>query len=200
MTRIFAAVVVLCMMGVSSMAEPAGFSNDTVGGAPKGWTATMTGKGDPKWTIEEDPTAPSKSKVVKQSGRADYRFCLRPRRTYRMALSRLSLRRFRAARIAPLASSGERRTPTITMLFGLMHLRTTSCSTRPWMVSGARSTLLGARADTASRYPYRPVAGMFYASSLREVASKCCSMGKLFSKLRTVRFRRRPSRPLDKSR
>lgn len=35
------------------------FEIDAVGAAPKGWTATATGKGDPKWTIEQDPTAPS---------------------------------------------------------------------------------------------------------------------------------------------
>jgi hypothetical protein len=29
----------------------------------------MTGQGNPKWTVEKDPTAPSGSNVVKQSGR-----------------------------------------------------------------------------------------------------------------------------------
>src|SRR5262249_47677602 len=48
------------------------FEADAVGAAPKGWTATKTGRGDPKWTIEQDPTAPSKSKIVKQSGTATY--------------------------------------------------------------------------------------------------------------------------------
>ena len=48
----------------------ANFEADTIGAAPKGWTATKTGKGDSKWTIEQDKTAPSK--VVKQSGRATY--------------------------------------------------------------------------------------------------------------------------------
>jgi len=51
--------------------------NDTVGAAPKGWTATRTGTGDPKWTVEHDQTAPSKLKVVKQSGRATYPLLLK---------------------------------------------------------------------------------------------------------------------------
>jgi hypothetical protein len=53
------------------------FEADAVGATPKGWTATSTGKGIPKWTIEEDQTAPSKAKVVKQSGRAVYPLLLK---------------------------------------------------------------------------------------------------------------------------
>ncbi len=53
------------------------FENDAVGAAPKGWTATRTGTGDPKWTIEHDQTAPSKLKIVKQSGRATYPLLLK---------------------------------------------------------------------------------------------------------------------------
>jgi hypothetical protein len=53
------------------------FETDAVGAEPKGWIATMTGKGDPKWTVEQDQTAPSKSKVLKQSGRATYPLLLK---------------------------------------------------------------------------------------------------------------------------
>jgi hypothetical protein len=53
------------------------FEADAVGAVPKGWTATKTGRGDPKWTIEQEPTAPSRSKIVKQSGRADYPLLLK---------------------------------------------------------------------------------------------------------------------------
>jgi len=55
----------------------AGVETDAVGAAPKGWTATRTGKGDPKWTVEQDQTAPSKLKVVKQSGQATYPLLLK---------------------------------------------------------------------------------------------------------------------------
>jgi hypothetical protein len=41
------------------------FENNPIGATPDGWTATLTGKGDPKWTVESDQTAPSKSKILK---------------------------------------------------------------------------------------------------------------------------------------
>src|SRR5229473_6600619 len=44
---------------------------------PEGWTPTLTGSGEPKWTVENDETAPSKSKVLKQSGRATYPLLLK---------------------------------------------------------------------------------------------------------------------------
>lgn len=55
----------------------ASFEAEAIGAAPKGWTATKTGRGDPKWTIEQDKTAPSNPKVVKQSGRATYPLLLK---------------------------------------------------------------------------------------------------------------------------
>jgi hypothetical protein len=51
--------------------------SEQIGVTPEGWTATLTGKGDPKWTVESDETAPSKSKVLKQSGRATYPLLLK---------------------------------------------------------------------------------------------------------------------------
>jgi hypothetical protein len=53
------------------------FESNRIGATPEGWTATLTGKGDPKWTVESDETAPSKSKILKQSGRATYPLLLK---------------------------------------------------------------------------------------------------------------------------
>jgi hypothetical protein len=53
------------------------FENNLVGATPEGWTATLTGKGDPKWTVESDQTAPSESKILKQSGRATFPLLLK---------------------------------------------------------------------------------------------------------------------------
>jgi hypothetical protein len=53
------------------------FESNQIGAAPEGWTSTLTGSGDPKWTVESDPTAPSKSTVLKQSGRATYPLILK---------------------------------------------------------------------------------------------------------------------------
>src|SRR5262249_32941136 len=78
MKRILTAAMLLCSMEVNVMADnTASFETDTIGTAPKGWTATATGRGNPKWTVEQDPTAPSKLKIVKQSGRAAYPLLLK---------------------------------------------------------------------------------------------------------------------------
>jgi hypothetical protein len=71
------AAIVFCLMEGTAMADQLSFANDATGAAPLGWTVTMTGQGTPKWTIEEDSSAPSKSKVVKQSGRATFPLLLK---------------------------------------------------------------------------------------------------------------------------
>jgi len=53
------------------------FESNQIGATPEGWAATLTGKGDPKWTVESDETAPSKSNILKQSGRATYPLLLK---------------------------------------------------------------------------------------------------------------------------
>ena len=53
------------------------FESTRIGATPEIWTATLTGKGDSKWTVESDETAPSKSKILKQSGRATYPLLLK---------------------------------------------------------------------------------------------------------------------------
>jgi hypothetical protein len=67
---IAAAVFLLEVTDMSNHAVS--FESVRTGAAPEGWTATLTGSGNPKWTVESDESAPSKSKVVKQSGRATY--------------------------------------------------------------------------------------------------------------------------------
>src|SRR5687767_6555503 len=77
MRKVLAATLVLCSMETSTMADQASFANDAVGAVPTGWTATMTGQGSSKWTVEEDARGSSTSKVVKQSGRATYPLLLK---------------------------------------------------------------------------------------------------------------------------
>jgi len=68
----------LFLLEMNDMSNQAiSFESTQTGGAPEGWTATLTGSGDPKWTVESDATAPSKSKVLKQSGRATYPLLLK---------------------------------------------------------------------------------------------------------------------------
>ena len=62
---------------VAGVAESVNFDGDTIGAPPRGWTLTKTGKGSPKWTVERDDTAPSKGRVLKQSGEATYPIALK---------------------------------------------------------------------------------------------------------------------------
>jgi hypothetical protein len=76
--RIIVAAAFFLLLGVNDMSNHAiSFESNQTGVTPEGWTATLTGSGDPKWTVESDATAPSKSKVVKQSGRATYPLLLK---------------------------------------------------------------------------------------------------------------------------
>src|ERR1700692_797801 len=71
------AVVIALMMEANVMAKPLNFDDAAIGAPPDGWTLTMTGKGQPKWTIETEATAPSKPNVLKQSGQATFPAALR---------------------------------------------------------------------------------------------------------------------------
>jgi hypothetical protein len=53
------------------------FDDAKPGELPASWTSTKTGKGDPKWTVEKEDTAPSKPNVLKQSGEATYPLALK---------------------------------------------------------------------------------------------------------------------------
>jgi hypothetical protein len=65
------------LMSSAAWTQTINFDDATPGAAPSGWTATKTGRGEAKWTIEKDDTAPSKPNVLKQSGEATYPVCLK---------------------------------------------------------------------------------------------------------------------------
>lgn len=67
------------LLAGTSPADTINFDDATPGAVPPGWTATQTGKGEAKWTIEKDDTAPSKPNVLKQSGEATYPVCIKDR-------------------------------------------------------------------------------------------------------------------------
>jgi len=72
----FLIVAMVCAMN-SAVAETISFDQDRAGALPAGWIAGVTGKGLPKWTIEQDPTAPSKTNVLKQSGQGTFSWCVK---------------------------------------------------------------------------------------------------------------------------
>ena len=73
----------LCIMIVTTTAmalaaaETVNFDNMTTAAPPPGWTATQTGSGTAKWSVEKDNSAPSKPNVLKQSGQATFPVCFK---------------------------------------------------------------------------------------------------------------------------
>jgi hypothetical protein len=53
------------------------FDADAAGKVPAGWTAGATGYGTSLWTVEADPSAPSRHEVLKQSGTATFPWCVK---------------------------------------------------------------------------------------------------------------------------
>lgn len=54
------------------------FDADAAGALPEGWLAGVTGRGASHWSVEAEPTAPSAPNVLRQSGRGDFPWCVRP--------------------------------------------------------------------------------------------------------------------------
>jgi hypothetical protein len=59
------------------LAETVSFDGALPSQLPPQWTGTQTGKGEAKWSVEEDDSAPSKPYVLKQSGQATYPVCIK---------------------------------------------------------------------------------------------------------------------------
>ena len=70
-------LTLIMVMTSGAFAETINFDNLKVGAPPPGWTATRTGSGEARWTIERDDTAPSKPNVLKQSGEATFPVCIK---------------------------------------------------------------------------------------------------------------------------
>ncbi len=70
-------VLVTAVLVSVALADTVNFDGLKTGAPPPGWTATRTGSGTAKWTVEQDPSAPSKPNVLKQSGQATYPVCIK---------------------------------------------------------------------------------------------------------------------------
>jgi Laminin G domain len=75
-TPLLAFLAATAVTAVSS-ADTVNFDNMNAGAAPPGWTATQTGSGSAKWSVEKDDSAPSKPNVLKQSGQATFPVCFK---------------------------------------------------------------------------------------------------------------------------
>src|SRR5258706_13526338 len=72
-----ATVIAVKLLASVALAETVNFDNLKTGAPPPGWTATKTGSGDAKWSVEADASAPSQPNVLKQSGQATYPVCIK---------------------------------------------------------------------------------------------------------------------------
>jgi hypothetical protein len=66
-----------CLTTGIAFADTVNFDDLKTGAPPPGWTATKTGKGDAKWEVVADDSAPSKPNVLKQSGEVTYPVCFK---------------------------------------------------------------------------------------------------------------------------
>jgi hypothetical protein len=64
------------LISFAALGETINFDDVKVGGLPAGWEGGVTGKGNPKWSVEADDSAPSKPNVLKQSGDGKYPYCV----------------------------------------------------------------------------------------------------------------------------
>ena len=76
-TPLLTAALATTVLVAIALADAVNFDNLKVGAPPPGWTATRTGSGDAKWTIERDASAPSQPNVLRQSGQATYPVCIK---------------------------------------------------------------------------------------------------------------------------
>ena len=71
--------LLVAAIGAASMVQTQiiNFDDAKPGETPAGWTAAITGRGESKWTVERDASAPSAPHVLKQSGQGTYPICLK---------------------------------------------------------------------------------------------------------------------------
>ena len=62
---------------MNALAETENFDNAPAGTLPAGWICGVTGKGNPRWQVEADTTAPSKPNVLKQVGQGTFPWCVK---------------------------------------------------------------------------------------------------------------------------
>ena len=77
MNAVSTLLLITTLTSGKALAGKSNFDDAKPGEPPPGWTATQTGSGKARWTIEKDETAPSKPNVLKQSGEAKYPVCLK---------------------------------------------------------------------------------------------------------------------------
>ena len=76
--RPFPVCIFLGVIAMNATAvETVNFDSTEPGALPAGWLAGVTGKGSPRWSVEREPSAPSKPHVLKQSGSGTFPWCVK---------------------------------------------------------------------------------------------------------------------------
>jgi hypothetical protein len=70
------------LAATAAFAETSNFDADLVGALPAGWTAGVTGGGSYHWEVAMETGVPGARKVLKQSARGDFPWCVRDAATF----------------------------------------------------------------------------------------------------------------------
>ena len=71
------AVAMSVLSASAAFAETSTFDQEKVGATPAGWSCGVTGKGNPRWTVDADSSAPSGPNVLRQSGSGTFPWCMK---------------------------------------------------------------------------------------------------------------------------
>jgi len=77
MKKMSVTIIAMTIATGTAVAETVNFDGMKTGAPPPGWTATQTGTGAAKWTVDKDNSAPSRPNVLKQSGQATFPVCFK---------------------------------------------------------------------------------------------------------------------------
>ncbi len=77
MKKMSVTIIAMTIATGTAVAETVNFDRMKTGAPPPGWTATQTGSGAAKWTVDKDNSAPSRPNVLKQSGQATFPVCFK---------------------------------------------------------------------------------------------------------------------------
>ena len=60
-----------------AFAQTDNFDKDRLGAVPPGWECGVTGRGNPRWAVEADKSAPSAPNVLRQLGSGTFPWCVK---------------------------------------------------------------------------------------------------------------------------
>jgi 3-keto-disaccharide hydrolase len=70
-------VALTVFSAAAAFAETDNFDQDAPGTMPAGWSCGVTGKGNPRWAVDGDGSAPSAPNVLRQSASGTFPWCVK---------------------------------------------------------------------------------------------------------------------------